>query len=343
MGSRPESIRDLSNEKIPQCPGPCHPPAIPLRLKGRVSSLRTALLVNAKSRRGAVWFAEAHDRLQALGVPLEESVLVHNPHELLDHFHRMKREGIHRLVLGGGDGTFSLVARHLVKAQMILGVLPLGTGNAFARDLGIPTRIDRACEIIAEGNLGRVDLGLANNDYFLNVATVGLTTYIAQNLRHEEKRMLGPWAYALSLMRSWHRVEPFHCEFRTHETREEFDALQVVIGNGRYHAGPFLISPHAELQDGRLSMYAVTKAPPARLLRVAVAFAFGRHPAEPDVFHLETTGGRLTTDPVRPVTVDGEVCTETPLHFSVAQRVLQVHLPPEGPARPNEAEANEVK
>ena len=184
-----------------------------------------------------------------------------------------------------------------------------------------------ASRTIAAGKIATVDLGRLADDYFLNVATVGLTTNIAQSLTKEEKRRFGRFVYAFALMRGLRQVGSFDVRIETENGVDEFRTLQVVIGNGRFHAGPFPLSPEASITEGKLSLYALATESRAAFIKLALALRTGRHGELPEVHAQETTGGTLTTTPVLPVTVDGEVCASTPTRFSVVPDTLRVMVP----------------
>ncbi|HEY0865967.1 MAG TPA: YegS/Rv2252/BmrU family lipid kinase [Fimbriimonas sp.] len=288
---------------------------------------RAVLLVNTKSRRGKEWFADAKEGLAKRGVELEAAYSFRTLGELLGEAQAAIQRKVPLVVAGGGDGTFSAIARYFVETRTILGVLPLGTGNAFARDLGIPADVDRACDIVATGRVDSVDLGHAADDYFVNLATVGLTTYIAQNLTVPLKRKFGRFVYAIALTRALSHVKPFQATLTTENGEVGFDTLQIVIGNGRFHAGPFPLSPHASITDRRLSVYAVKSRSKATFFKMALWLPSGRHVGMDEIHYEDCRSGILRTFPHMPVTVDGEVCAQTPLDFSVAPKALRVVVP----------------
>jgi YegS/Rv2252/BmrU family lipid kinase len=288
---------------------------------------KAVLLVNTKSRRGQEWFEEAKAGLVKRGIELCISKGFRSVEELISETRSAIDSGIPMVVAGGGDGTFSAIARFFVNSETILGVLPLGTGNAFARDLDIPTDIEQACEIVANGTVNQVDLGHIADDYFVNVATVGLTTYIAQNLTGTMKRKFGTFVYAIAVTNALAHVKPFQVKLQTDNGEVEFDTLQVVIGNGRFHAGPFPLSPHASITDRRLSVYAVRSTSRATFLKMAMFMFTGHHVDLDEVHYEDCREGMLTTFPHMPITVDGEVCAQTPARFNAAPRSIRVVTP----------------
>ncbi len=238
----------------------------------------------------------------------------------------MKR-GESLVVVGGGDGTLSSIAGAFVGTQSVLGVLPLGTGNEFARDLTIPSDVSGACDVIVSGQVTAVDLGIVNGSYFINVATVGLTTLIAQELTSEAKKRFGKFVYLFAVVRALARSRAFQVTLKTEEDTQTFQTLQVVIGNGRFHAGPFPLAPDASITDGKLVVYALAGTSRWDLLRYALNLPGGHHVELPNVPAVTTSGGRLETLPLQRVTVDGEICQRTPLVFGVAPRALNVKTP----------------
>jgi diacylglycerol kinase (ATP) len=291
-----------------------------------ITSDSAVLLVNAGSRNGDTWFQAAKACLSD-ELKLIDSRVDRDPKAIDRSCQQAVLQRVPLVIVGGGDGTLSLVARHFVGSDTVLGVLPLGTGNAFARDLAIPPTVEAACDVILNGKTEQVDLGHANNDYFVNVATVGLTTRIVRELTDEAKKRFGRAVYLYAMCRALTQVRPFRAKIVTPEGTLDFETLQVVIGNGRYHAGPFPLSPDASITDSRLAVYGLATTNKAALLRIAMYLPTGRHVELPEVQALSTTGGLLETEPIRNVTVDGQITFRTPLNFSVAPKAVRVRVP----------------
>jgi diacylglycerol kinase (ATP) len=285
------------------------------------------LYVSAKSRTGKESFDIAVEELKKQGVDLTESELFRDPDLLGRKVGGAAKRGTPLIIVGGGDGTLSLVARHFVNSESTLGILPLGTGNAFARDLSIPINVAEACKVIVEGKTEPIDLGYAGNDYFLNVVTVGLSVRIAQELKGAAKKRLGRAAYIFAMARALMQVKPFHAKLITPSQTLEFETLQVVVGNGRYHAGPFLLAEDATITEGKLSAYALATTNRAAFLKLAWAMRTGHQIDLPEVYSVSTASGRLETDPIRKVVVDGEIVLQTPVDFKVVPKAIRVRVP----------------
>jgi diacylglycerol kinase (ATP) len=239
--------------------------------------------------------------------------------------------GATRILVGGGDGTVSAVAHLVAQKEAILGVLPLGTGNAFARDLGLPLDLEGAVEVAAAGHTERVDLAQIGDRPFLNVATVGLSTLIARNLDKGLKRTFGRMAYFVSLVRALRLIRPFAVRLCLDGREESFETMQVVIGNGRFHAGPFPVAPDAGLDTGYLSIYALASKSKSDFLKLALRLHSGTHVELEEVRSYCAKEGRLETAPSRDVTIDGETCLKTPADFRVYPGALEVLTPRDEP------------
>jgi YegS/Rv2252/BmrU family lipid kinase len=285
------------------------------------------LFVNTKSRRGQDGFEPAVAELKRLGVDVSEATRFREIPDMLNGIRRSIRAGCPLIILGGGDGTFSSAVHLLANRPVTLGVLPLGTGNSFARDLDIPPDIPTACQVIAEGHQVAVDMGRLNDDYFINVATIGLTTRIASHLTNPMKRKFGQFVYVFALTQAMREVQPFRATLRTENGETTFETLQVVIGNGKYHAGPFRLSETSSITDGKLSLYALQAKSKGALIRMAFHLHAGTQGSLDEVHAEETSGGTLIAEPVRKVTVDGEINQKTPIDFRIQPETIRVIVP----------------
>ncbi len=287
------------------------------------------LLVNTHSRTGKACFREASSALAELGIELVRAVECDRFPTMVEEAHRAVKEQVPVLIGGGGDGTVNALANIVIGSKTALGVLPLGTGNAFARDLGIPFEVKAACEALTGGKRVAVDVGEANAKLFLNVASIGLTGGIVRSLTESLKRKYGRAAYVYAVVRAIRQIQPFRVELKTENGKTSFESLQVVIGNGRYHAGPFPIAPNAGITTRKLSLYALESASKVSLLKLALHLPGGDHVLLPEIHSEATVGGHLVTVPPRRGIFDGELGPPTPFHFSVKPRSLEVIAPQE--------------
>ncbi len=284
------------------------------------------LLVNLRARRGNDWFDSAKEVLEQKGLHLKAAVKCQKENQLLFEANKAVAEGVRLIIIGGGDGTLSSVAKVLIGSKSTLGVLPFGTGNSFARDLGIEPNVESACEVIVHGQECLIDVGRAGNDYFLNVATIGLTTQIALQLDHKTKHTWGIFAYLFALVKALAIVKHFQVKLSLPEGEYTFRTLQVVIGNGKY-AGPFPIAPDASIVDGELIIYVLEGTSRWDLFRFALSLPGGHQVDLDNVPVFWTTSGTISTPhPIR-ITIDGESNRRTPMDFGIEKAALKVMVP----------------
>ncbi|MBF5041733.1 lipid kinase [Aggregicoccus sp. 17bor-14] len=301
------------------------------------------LLVNTRSRSGREAFEQAQALLAERGVALTEALAVTRPQRLPKLVDAALAAGARRVLVGGGDGTLSCAAARLVGRDAVLGVLPLGTANDFARNLGLAPTLEAACDAIARGFTVKVDVGLANGRPFLNAASLGLASAIAKRLTKELKQKAGKLAYPVAAAAEAWGHEAFRVRLRTVEGETlDSEVLQLVVGNGRYHGAGNVVSPDGTLDDRRLDVYAVVS--PAceagqedtglghlrdlgTLASIALKLKKGEHVEHPQVVTLRTRGLELSAEPVQDVNADGELVGQTPMRFEVQPGALRVYAP----------------
>jgi diacylglycerol kinase (ATP) len=302
---------------------------------------RAALIVNTGSRTGEQAYRQARDRLSELGVPLADTFPVTRGSRLPETVRAAVEDGCDLIILGGGDGTISSSVDYLTGRSVVLGVLPLGTANDFARTLEIPFDVEQACQTIATGKVVDVDLGLVDDNYFVNVASVGLSVGVTEALTSKLKARLGPLAYPVATIRAYRRHRPFSATLEfpdgDHEPIEVADLLQVAVGNGRHYGGGNVVAPDAGIDDHSLDVYAIRRGKLRDHVSIARVFRHGTFVEHHNVEHVTTRRLHLRTDPVQHVNVDGEVVASTPGEFSVVRNGLDVLVPQEATAAANDA------
>src|SRR5918998_3354640 len=294
---------------------------------------RAALIVNTRSRSGERTFFEALDRLEGLGVPLGATYAIRDPVRLPETVREVLNEGsgYRLLILGGGDGSVSSVVDFLAHHHVTLGLLPLGTANDFARTLEIPSDIGEACQTIAGGKVVDVDLGLASDNYYVNVASVGLSVGVTQALSPGLKRKIGALAYPTAAIRAFLSHESFSARLTfpegDHEPVEYERLLQVAVGNGRFYGGGMVVAPQSGIDDRSLDIYAIEMGRHRDLFGVARYLKSGDFIRNESVDQYRTPQVLLETEPELPLNIDGEVVARTPQLFCVAQNALHVLVP----------------
>jgi diacylglycerol kinase family enzyme len=235
------------------------------------------------------------------------------------------------VVMGGGDGTISAGAGGLAGTGKPMGVLPLGTLNHFARDLGIPNELEDAVRNVAEGVVREVDLGEANERVFVNNSSIGLYP-AAVSLRDAwmERQSTHKWVAmgraALATLREFPVVR---LTLRLEEGGVNVTTPMVFIGNNRYETKLFSLGKRPALDEGELWVYLARDAGRFRFIRLALRALIGRLDDSRDFQGVGLKEMRVD-DRRRSMRVafDGEVCyLAPPLRYRIRPRALRVIVP----------------
>lgn len=250
---------------------------------------------------------------------------------------QIAREGVERgfstVVAAGGDGTVNEVVNGLMasgKKGITLGILPVGTMNVFAMELGIPTQsLEKAWEVITSGKTRRIDLPYADSSAgrrrFVQLAGVGLDAEVVRRTTRESKKALGPLSYLLSLAQVAGAKPPL-VSLRDAEGRER-KASFLLIGNGRYYGGPFRMFRQGSPCDGLIDVLIFRNQSPWDLLRYMHAILIGQHAGLEDVEYFQTTALEVSAGEPVPFELDGEMTGYLPLTFGLEREVLNVLAP----------------
>lgn len=289
---------------------------------------RAVLVVNTRSRHGERVYRRAKQLLIERGIEVTAAHPVRDPARLREVVEDALDRGNRFIVVGGGDGTLSSVVDHFADRDAVLGVLPLGTANSFARTLGLPLDLEGAVEVIAQSCIADIDLARIDQDYFVNTASMGISSTVARATPHWMKQWLGPLAYIIVGLYKLRSGRRFHCRIEHDGEVSEFDATQILIANGRYHGG-VLVAPRTHVESGDLMILVVVGRSVRDLWRAWRAVSRDRKPDPSIVKTIRLKQGRITTDPKQHVSVDGEVAAQTPVGLSIAVEALLVAVPPD--------------
>ncbi len=157
----------------------------------------------------------------------------------------------------GGDGTINETARGLAGTKTALAVIPRGSGNGLARELGMPLNFEEAVMRLQRGSIAPCDIGRANGELFLNVAGVGLEAEIAwQFMEHGKTGARGKWPYFKLGAKTVFSYKPPVFDADMDGKKTQLSPLTLVFANGRQYGSNFKIAPPANLGDGLLGMVA---------------------------------------------------------------------------------------
>lgn len=237
--------------------------------------------------------------------------------------------GVAAVGAAGGDGTINSVASALVGTPVPLVVIPFGTLNHFARDLGIPTQPTQALDLFETGVSKAIDVGEVNGFYFLNNSSVGLYPSLVRQ-RDKYKERLGKWlAFGLAGWNVLRHPRLWHIRLVIDGQTQDLKVGIVFFSNNRADMSPLLAGHRPRLDGQILDSYVVKAASPLELLRVAASFLRNRLEQSPLVTRTEVSEATLYTHRRRlRVACDGEVHRLTsPLHYRIRPASLLVKVP----------------
>lgn len=258
--------------------------------------------------------------------------LAENGHALLAAAEQAVRdEDVATVVAGGGDGTLNAVASGLVGTGIVFGVLPLGTLNHFAKDLGIPLNLDEAIRTIAAGHCIQVDTGEVNGRVFLNNSSLGLYPDTVRRRELQQSRLgRSKWlAFFWAALTSLRRHPFLHLTLTVDDNVYRKRTLFVFMGNNEYTMEGFHIGGRARLDAGLLSLYVAHRTSRLGLLVLALRAVVGRlrQARDFDVLLAKHVVIESRHQQIR-VATDGEVNQmHTPLSYRIVPKSLNVLVP----------------
>ena len=246
-------------------------------------------------------------------------------------------EGHDTIIAAGGDGTLNEVLNGIAQTpggleQTRLGVLPLGTVNVFARELGLPTQPHLAWPVLLAAAERRIDLpfaewnssGQTHRRYFAQLAGAGLDARAIELTSWSLKKKIGPGAYIVAGLRAL-AEKPVNLQVRT--AVQSAAGQLVLIGNGRLYGGSFRVFPDADLSNGQLEICVFPKVNWLTLVRCGATLLTRRQLPESCVVRLRAPSVTLTADRPTRFEVEGELAEPLPVTFGLLPRALRVLVP----------------
>jgi len=242
------------------------------------------------------------------------------------------RNGCDEIIAAGGDGTLNEVINGIAShfAQTRLGLIPLGTGNDFARCLSLPATVDENIDIVLSADTTTLDVVRAASDhdrYFVNVSAGGFSGIVDEKLTPELKQTWGPLAYIRSAAAALPELRAYRTvvELDQHE-RVDVDLYNLVIANGRFVAGGLPVAPDADPADGLLDVILIPSRPTSEVVLLAAQIALGKHLKSDAIIFRRAKKVSVQSDPGMWFNVDGELVGNQPIVFEVLPRALHFVL-----------------
>jgi len=316
---------------VSAAPGAAGPALREERRSERVRCASRSFVVLFNGRAGTAGGDDGRRRLAEelarAGARAEIANLGSEPVDALIHRHDPEARSI--VVAAGGDGTVRSVAEPLVSTQRILGVLPFGTRNHFARDAGLPLDREGSIRTLLEGRERRVDTGELDGEIFLNNASLGLYPRFVEERRRRNRRTWRGSAIAGSAW--WVLRQRRRLRLRVDGEAGETRASIAFVGNNRYVLEGLELGRRESLADGVLSLALASPGGPAGAARLVLRALIGRLADDPHYRHRTAREIRIDTRRSRlRVALDGEPRRfRAPLHFRVRPGSLRLLVPDE--------------
>jgi YegS/Rv2252/BmrU family lipid kinase len=296
-----------------------------------MSDLAVPIIVNGGA--GTAQTADANGALEAVFAKHGVQARVHaaSGPDLCDLARRVAADRPRAIVAAGGDGTLNAVASAVAGTGIALGVLPMGTLNHFAKDLGIPLDVETAVATIAAGHTAEVDIGEVNGQVFINNSSLGLYPQIVRHRDTQQRRLgRGKWpAFAWATLMALRRSAFMNVRLKLDDVESVYRTTFVFIGNNEYVMEGFNIGKRERLDTGRLSLYVSHRRGRLGLILLAFRALFHRLKQASDFEAL--TAQSIVVETRRRalhVATDGEVLTmPTPLEYRIRPRALRVFVP----------------
>lgn len=232
------------------------------------------------------------------------------------------------IIASGGDGTVNEVAKGIAnsKRKVPVAILSSGTVNDFANYMKIPKNITEFYEMIKRGNVIDVDLGKANDEYFVNVAAGGILTSVGYQVLPETKMVLGRMAYYLEGLRelTLQNIESIRLNIDSEEYSLEDDVLLFVISNSSSIGGFKKLAPKADVMDGLLDVVIIRKSGVQDLASIFINIFSGEHINHPNVLYFKSKSVKLDTKKKVSIDIDGEYGGELPVIFEVVPKAFRI-------------------
>jgi diacylglycerol kinase (ATP) len=243
------------------------------------------------------------------------------------------RKGFDLVVAAGGDGTLNEVVNGIGEnlGDARLGLIPLGTGNDFARTLGVPDDIEAAIDLIVIGETREVDLVRVTSDevrYFVNVSAGGFSGLVDEKLTPKMKKTWGPLAYLRGAAAALSELRAYRTTLALDNSEGlTLDLYNVVVANGRYIAGGRMIAPEASIDDGLLDVVLIRQRPAPELALLAAQVAIGTHLSSDTIVFRRAAKVTVNSKPRMCFNVDGELVSSEPARFEILPRALHFIAP----------------
>jgi len=229
------------------------------------------------------------------------------------------------IIAAGGDGTVNEVITGMANSPVPLLILPGGTANVLAKEIGLPSSFTESLDLIRTGVVRRIALGKVGERYFVLMAGIGLDASIVGVVHPRLKKLMGQGAFWLAGLRQFFFYS--FPSFKLSVGERSYSGTFGVIGRARGYGGPFSIVPRADLFSDRFEICLYQSTSRWRYLSYFLLTALGLHDSLPDVIHLSAKTVDAKGSPDIRFQIDGELAGRLPQTFTVERDALSLIVP----------------
>lgn len=289
--------------------------------------MRTAIILNPTSGRGRGSDARSKIEGFARAHSLDWTIFETQAHGDATRIAKDCTSDFGLIAAAGGDGTVSEVMRGVLGSDAIMGVLPCGTGNDFARHIGLTASLDRALECLCDGKESVIDVGMLGDQPFLNVVACGFDSEVGLRINNGYRWAKGTTAYVLAVLQTLASYKPTEMEIVVDGTAHQMKSMLCAVANASQYGGGMKVAPQADLTDGFLDVVVVKEMSRLSFLRQFPKVFKGTHLDSNEVVCFRGQEIRISAKRPLPVLNDGDLSGTTPLTATIVKSALRVRMP----------------
>jgi YegS/Rv2252/BmrU family lipid kinase len=288
------------------------------------------IIINPASGKGESILPVINASMKEAGIKWEASI-THQAGDAIQFAKAAAKEGIDALAVYGGDGTLMEAISGLIGSEIPLVILPGGSANVMATELGIPTELKEACTLLSHGpiEMKTIDVGQFNKRYFIVGISLGFESDVVKGADRETKNKIGIFAYLLSAAAALKKTKKAVYHLKIDGQEHEVQGLTCIITNtGNLGFSNISFDKHIDVSDGFLDVIVVRKANLSLFKLMVVTLLKWERPDNLElVKHWQGKDISVSSSPKQTVQCDGEVLEKIPLHIKVIPRAIKVLVP----------------
>ncbi|RAP26165.1 hypothetical protein DID78_06975 [Candidatus Marinamargulisbacteria bacterium SCGC AG-343-D04] len=260
---------------------------------------------------------------KSAGIPVD-SLIIQKGISIEDSVRACSKDTHRAIVVAGGDGTINSIINMISKTTIPLGIIPTGTVNILARELGVPFSVQSACRRIIRGETLNIDMGKVNGRYFACMSGVGFDAKVIKHTSFKMKTLIGIIGFGITAAKQLCRLKSRKIRFRINEDNEIKESYFLLVSNVKYYAGNYVLSHDVSVNDGQLDAISLTKPNINHLLGFMWHIINGTLKESDYVEFMKVSSLHLAADEYHHIHVDAEYMGKESASFGIEPNALRV-------------------